>query len=300
MRKEDGDGLTVCREFRRRYPERFRLLIQPGKGKSEALNLGIAEARGELLAMTDDDVLCAPDYVAGIQSVFERYPADAAQGRIFLDCEGDMPEWMSARHSVFMSSCDYGDQVQQPFDHTLFGTNMVVRAEAARAVGGFVPELGPGSAVGFAEDTEFSIRLRDAGYRLIYAPQIVVRHQLPRRRLTRSFFRKRYFGLGRSHAYYDPPFKVPRWRWGGYVVKNWIEREAQALRLRITGRPAEALDCQCEAREQAGFFFQHCCFLLGVPRRLSRVACWSEQTPAVDFQPLKDEDPRYGRQTTRG
>ena len=274
----DDRTAEVCREFQAKFPAYFRFLVQENRGKSNALNLGIAVARGEILAMTDDDVLCAPDYIASIQSVFDRYPADAAQGRIFLDCEGGLPNWMSVGHSVFMSWCDYGDEVQQPFNHTLFGTNMVVRAEAVRAVGRFAPELGAGTVVGFAEDTEFSIRLQEAGYRFIYAPQIVVRHQLPRHRLTRSFFRKRYFRLGCSHAYYIP-LEVPLWRFGLYVVKNWIQREAQALRHRCANRPAKALDCQCEARIQAGFFWQHCCFSFGAPRRLSLVTCWPEQAP---------------------
>lgn len=289
MRKEDGDGLTVARDFQKRYPQRFRLFIQPGKGKSEALNIGISYASGELLAMTDDDVLCAPDYIASIKDVFDRYPVEAAQGRIFLDFEGPRPNWMSAKHAVFMSSCDYGDEVQQPFNHTLFGTNMVVRTEAARTVGGFVPELGAGSPVGFAEDTEFSIRLREHGYRFIYAPQIVVRHQLPRARITPSFFRKRHFDLGRSHAYYEPPFRKPRWRWGAWVLKNWIMREAEASRLRASGRLGEALDAQCEAHEQAGFFVQHLRFSLGQPRRLSPVTNWAEQFPPLDVQPLNQE-----------
>jgi GT2 family glycosyltransferase len=151
---------------------------------------------------------------------------------------------------------------------------MVVRAEAARAVGGFAPELGPGGA-GFAEDTEFSLRLLKKGYKFIYAPQILVRHQVPRQRLTRTFFRKRYFGLGRSHAYCSL-LEVPLWRFGLYVAKNWAVREAEAAYHRCAGRPAEALDCQCEARRQAGFFLQHWRFRRGIPRHLSRVTSWRE------------------------
>jgi cellulose synthase/poly-beta-1,6-N-acetylglucosamine synthase-like glycosyltransferase len=281
---KDGSR-AVCQVFQSKYPSHFRSFVQHREGKSNALNLGIAAARGEILALTDDDVICAPDYIASILDVFDTYPADAAQGRIFLDCEGGLPKWMSPALRSFMSWCDYGDEMQIPFTRCLFGTNLVVRTEAARAVGGFSPELGAGSVVGFAEDTEFSLKLRWAGYRIIYAPQVVVRHQLPRRRMTESFFRKRYFLKGRAAAYYSP-YPAPLWRFGAHVAKNWVLSDAEALRRLWRGQPtAEAVDCQCEARKQFGFFWQHFLFWCGVPRQLTRVTSWPkrecEESPEV-------------------
>jgi glycosyltransferase involved in cell wall biosynthesis len=275
MDESARDGTAdICGEFEQEFSGTFRFLVQKGKGKSNALNLGIASARGDVLAMADDDVLCAPDYIQGIQTVFAQPGVDGAQGRVLLDCDGGLPEWMSAGLIRFMSLRDYGDEVQE-WNESLSGTNMVVRAAAARQVGGYAPELGPGGT-GFAEDTEFSLRLLDAGSRFVYAPQILVRHQLPRRRLTKSFFRRRYFGLGRSHAYYAP-LDAPLWRFGLYVGKNWLTTQAKSLWQRSANRPAEALDCECGALRQAGFFWQHWQFERGVPRQLSRITSWPQE-----------------------
>lgn len=183
----DDRTVKVCQSFKAQHPNTFRLLIQNATGKSNAVNLGIAVARGEVLALTDDDVLVAPDYIAGIRKTFQEYTADAAQGRIVLECDGGLPAWTGPRQRVFMGFCDYGQEVLEWTNHTLFGTNMAVRTEAARRVGGFSPQLGAGTKVGFAEDSEFSLRLRAAGCKFIYAPDILVRHQLSRKRLTRSF-----------------------------------------------------------------------------------------------------------------
>ena len=269
--RADG-SVHVCREFEAKFPDHFRFLVQAKTGKCNAQNLGITEARGEILALTDDDVLLAPDYIESIRKVFERYSPDAVQGRVLLDCEGGIPAWMSPRQAAAMGECDHGDEVLDWNHHTLFGPNMAVRLEAARHVGGFSPELGPGTAVGFADDSEFSFRLRQAGYRFIYAPQIVARHQIARERLTPSYFRTRSFRLGRSKAYYDydPLPNVPFWRYGLYSAKYALLKEAQGLRHACAKRSAEALDCQCYAREKLGFFWQHCRFRLGQPRRLSR------------------------------
>ncbi|HVB34900.1 MAG TPA: glycosyltransferase family 2 protein [Patescibacteria group bacterium] len=281
----------VCRAFCSKHPTAMRYLVEKQVGKSNALNLGISAAKGGILAFTDDDVICADDYIPSILNVFEKTSADAAQGRVFLDFEGGEPPWISSLHRDFLSCCDYGDEIIESFTHPISGTNMVVRAEAARAVGGFAPELGPGTAGGFSDDTEFSWRLKRAGCRLIYAPQIVARHQVSRNRLTRRYLRARYFRLGRSRAYYGP-YEAPLWRFGLYVVKNWMIRDVKAVWHRRNGRLAEALDCQCQARFQAGFFWQHCLFYFGVPRRLTRVTSWPVQAAAcgeaVEQQPGVD------------
>jgi glucosyl-dolichyl phosphate glucuronosyltransferase len=269
---------SLCRELHKNFFPQFRFLIQEDRGKSRAQNRGIAAARGDILAMTDDDVLCTPDYLQGVRNVFADQKISGAQGRILLDCEGGLPRWVSAKHQAFMSLFDHGEQLM-PWTCSLSGTNMVVRTEAARDIGGFAPELGPQGA-GFCEDTEFSQRLLKAGHKFVYAPQILVRHQLPRRRLTRSFFRRRYFHLGRSDAY-RTPLEIPLWRFGLYVAKNWAAQEVEAVRHRCAGKPAEALDCQCEARLQAGFFLQHWRFHRGAPRQLSRVTSWPEETAHV-------------------
>ena len=273
----------VCREFQQRFPQHFRFLTEKKLGKSNALNTAIAEARGDILAFTDDDVLCAPDYIQGIRTVFTSYSADAAQGRVLLDCEGGWPEWLDRAYLALMADLrDCGEKVID-LDGTLFGVNMVVRAEVFQKIGGFAPELGPGG-IGMWEDTEISLRMRQAGCRMIYAPQILVRHQWPRERLTKSFLRKRFFQQGRAQAYYAR-LPVSSFRFGLYLVKECISKELAAVWHLRAGHPALALRCQCEARSQAGFFWQHWLFKRGIPRRLSasllsppRVEVRSERT----------------------
>jgi hypothetical protein len=54
------------------------------------------------------------------------------------------------------------------------------------------------------------------------------------------------------------------------VIKESLSKELQALWQRLAGRPTAALHLECEALEQAGFFWQHCLFMRGVPRAFSR------------------------------
>ena len=260
--------VEVCREFQQRFSQHFRFIEEKKLGKSNALNTAIQAAKGDVLAFTDDDVICEPNYIQGIATVFSSCSADAAQGRVLLDCEGGWPKWLDGNYLAMMADFrDYGNEVID-LDGTLCGTNMVVRREVFDKVGGFAPELGPGG-LGMWEDTEISLRIRQAGYRIIYAPEILLRHPWSRERLTKSFLRSRYFGQGRAQAYYEPlPVSLPRF--GAYVIKETILQEAMAIWHLCAGRSAAALTCQCQARSYAGLFWQHWLFRRGVPRKLSQ------------------------------
>jgi glycosyltransferase involved in cell wall biosynthesis len=259
--------VEICHDFQQRFPGHFRFVREDKVGKSYALNTAIVEAKGDVLAFTDDDVLFASDYVRSIRTVFSSSAVDAAQGRVVLDCEGGWPKWLDETYALMADYRDYGQEVV-PLKGTLCGTNMVIRKQLFEQVGGFAPELGPGG-IGVFEDTEISLRMHENGRRLIYAPQILVRHQWARDRLTKDFIRKRMFLHGRVNAFYDN-LPVSLGRFGLYVAKQIVSKEFQAAWELSMGRPAVALHRQCEAREQAGFFYQHWLFRRGVQRTFSR------------------------------
>lgn len=261
----------VCREFQQRFPQHFRFVTEKKLGKSNALNTAICAAKGDILAFTDDDVLCAQNYLQGIRTVFSSYAADAVQGRVLLDCEDGWPEWLDLTCAGMADFRDLGDKVIDLIG-SLFGVNMIVRRKVFQDIGGFARELGPGStgpgSIIAAEDTEISWRMRKAGCRLLYAPQILVQHQWPRGRLTKAFVRERFFHYGRFLAY-EQPLHVSVLRFGLYAVKTTIYEELKAIWHLCAGRPAMALRCQCGARQHLGFFWQHWLFKRGVARRFS-------------------------------
>ncbi len=266
---------AVAEEFVRRYPGVFRSLAQPKQGKSYAVNMGISAAKGEILALTDDDMRCAPGYIAGVRDVFTQFDIDGAQGRILLECEGGLPPWVHNDLAQCLGLRDYGDQVIE-WKAPLAGGNTLIRAEVARKVGGYSPKMGPGAA-GYAEDTEFAHRVRMAGCRLVYAPQATLWHCLSADRLSRKFFRHRYFGLGRSFALLQPR-TVPLWRFGLYAGRRIVLNELKALFYRCMNRPHVALRRQCEGREIAGMFYQHLQFERGAPARPASDASTSEES----------------------
>jgi glycosyltransferase involved in cell wall biosynthesis len=56
----------VVEDFCRRDPDHFRYVFEPQQGKSFALNSGIREARGDVVAFMDDDVTVEPTWLQNL------------------------------------------------------------------------------------------------------------------------------------------------------------------------------------------------------------------------------------------
>ena len=245
---------VVCETFASRFPGKLRSFVEKRVGKSNALNTGIAAALGAIVAMTDDDVLFDSGYLAGIRSVFSEYKTDAVLGRVELDFDGARPSWFDDYFAKMMSWRNYGDKVCE-FEQGITGTNFMVTAEAFRKVGGFCPDLtSTGKAA--CEDMEFHRRLRGAGCKVLFAPQVLVHHQIPSDRMTKEFFLTRSYINGCSAAFFSPlPSSIGRFAL--YAVKAVAISYLTAFGYRLAGKESQALQVRCDAIEQIGLLRQH-------------------------------------------
>jgi glycosyltransferase involved in cell wall biosynthesis len=191
----------VAQGFCDRFPGRFRYLFEKQQGKSYALNTGIKEARGDILAFMDDDVTVEPTWLRNLTATLEDREWAGSGGRIVLQWPSSLPNWISikgpySRH-VF-PGFDQGDEAKELIGPP-FGTNMAFRKEVLKKHGGFRIDLGPtaGSEIR-AEDTELGRRLIAAGERLRYEPDAIVYHPVPEHRINKKFFLKWWFDYGRA------------------------------------------------------------------------------------------------------
>jgi glycosyltransferase involved in cell wall biosynthesis len=181
----------VVAEFGRRYPGRFRYLFEPQQGKSSALNAGIREARGQILAFMDDDVVVDGKWLQNLTAVFQKQEWAGAGGRILPERAFIPPAWLALGSKYALAPLALFDLGPQPDELTEapFGTNMAFRKELFEKIGGFRTDLGPrpGSEAR-SEDTEFGDRALSAGQRLWYEPSAIVYHSLPAHRLQKRYF----------------------------------------------------------------------------------------------------------------
>jgi glycosyltransferase involved in cell wall biosynthesis len=174
----------------------LRPLSEPRPGKSRALNLAVPAARGDLFAFTDDDAVVQPQWLRAFEGAAPRHPeAIGFAGR--APALGAPPP---VGHGIV--NYEHGDEDFEikPFETPPPGVNFAFRRRAFERYGLFREDLGPGSPVQRAEDTEFVRRLWLGGERLRYVADAVVQHPVHKERLSRHFSLRWTFWVGRSNA----------------------------------------------------------------------------------------------------
>jgi GT2 family glycosyltransferase len=198
-----NDGtLKVVEDFCNRHPGRFRYIFEPRQGKSRALNTGIREARGEVLAFMDDDVTVEPTWLRNLTSLLHDSGYAGAGGRVLLESSFSPPPWLGLKEPYNLGGAlaqfDLGDSPGELLGPPC-GTSMAFRKDVLERCGGFRTDLGPcpGSEIR-GEDTDLGYRLLADGERLRYEPSAVVYHPVPESRARKSYFLKWYFDHGRT------------------------------------------------------------------------------------------------------
>jgi glycosyltransferase involved in cell wall biosynthesis len=193
----------VVKDFSRRYPGRLRYLFEPQQGKSYALNTGVREARGDVLAFVDDDVAVEPTWLQNLTAPLNSEKWAGTGGRTLLPGAFSAPEWMTMdgpdnQGDVLAALFDLGPEPCE-LNRPPYGANMAFRREVFERHGLFRTDLGPqpGNEIR-SEDTEFGRRLMAAGEKLGYEPSAVAYHPVHANRMHKSFFLKWHFDFGRA------------------------------------------------------------------------------------------------------
>ena len=186
-------------------------LREAQQGKSFALNRGLAHADGDVVALTDDDVLPSPDWLDRIVAAFRARDLSFVFGKV-APLWGVLPppELLTPRAQGIwgpLAIVDYGDQpveyVADRNDQRLpIGANLAFARHALVAVGGWRTDLGKvNNTLISGEDHEIFMRLRRHGlYAGSYDPLMTVRHYVPASRLTRRYFRRWFYWHGKTQA----------------------------------------------------------------------------------------------------
>ncbi len=186
-------------------------LRETQQGKSFALNRGLAHAKGDVIALTDDDVLPAKGWLTGIVRHFREQEVTFVFGKV-LPRWGQVPppELLTTRaHAIWgpLAIVDYGDVPtaylpENTGQRLPIGANLAFARSALLAIGGWRTDLGKvNNTLISGEDHEIFARLRRHGlYAGFYDPAVTVRHYVPASRLTRRYFRQWFYWHGKTNA----------------------------------------------------------------------------------------------------
>lgn len=169
----DGQSEDGARDIVNGYSLKFpyiKLLDNPEKYTPFALNIGIKEAKGDIIVRIDSHADYAKDYIAKCVDYLDKYQADNVGGAIkTVSSENTL---MSKSIAICMSSLfgtgnsyfRIGSEKPREVD-TVFGG--CYKKEVFKKIGLFNEKLKR------SQDMEFNMRLKRAGGKIILAPDIV-------------------------------------------------------------------------------------------------------------------------------
>lgn len=195
---------TMLREQAWQFPVPLHTLRINRPGKCAVLNEAIRVARGELVALLDDDVLLDPGWLDAVENFFVSGRYAVAQGTIRIqssDSEDALTTRLIQRYRT-IPNLEYGPEVHEV--HSLNGANMVICRTVFDQVGNFDERLGPGAS-GTSEDVELALRILRTGMKIGYMREAIVYHQLDRSRLTEAYFKWIHKRQGRSRSLFKNP-----------------------------------------------------------------------------------------------
>lgn len=216
--KTDATRQMVAKHFAN--DERVRYVSQSRPGISPARNRGVVEAKGEIVAFTDDDVVVDRHWLRAIVRAARKYPqADAISGpvlpaefetqpQLWFEEFGGFNKGFSPR--VFTKEPQPGDRFLYPYTAGSYGSgnNIAFWTESVRAMGGFDEQLGVGSPTRSGEDLDMYLRIILDGGMIVYEPAAIISHF---HRSDYDGLRKQLFnyGVGLSAVYTKWLLKQP-------------------------------------------------------------------------------------------
>jgi glucosyl-dolichyl phosphate glucuronosyltransferase len=247
----------IVQEYIQRSPGLFRYLFEPAAGKSHALNAAIREARGDILAFTDDDVTVEPTWLQNLTAELQKGEWAGAGGPVLPQRSFSLPPWLSADYPRTFAPLALFNLGPRPcaLRESPYGNNMAFRRTMFEKYGGFRTDLGPqpdSRNSRKCEDSEFGHRLLAAGERLRYEPSAKVYHAMPETRLRKQYFLTWWFDKGRSDLC---EFGIPsgvKWIIGGIPLYLFRRLIVWTLRWAIAVVPSRKFFCHTQVRWLVG------------------------------------------------
>ncbi len=152
-----------------------RRVSTAAKNISISRNLGLQEARGELVAFIDDDAEAPPEWLHELQKGFSDPLVGGVGGSVVRsDGQIDFQNGLLNRYGqvrAFNAEPGSCNDPRGEWFNTVQGTNCAFRQSALKEVGGFNEVFNY-----YHDEAEICFRLIQSGWRIVHCPRAVIRH----------------------------------------------------------------------------------------------------------------------------
>jgi GT2 family glycosyltransferase len=188
------------------YPEVISVRIRGQRNnRPQAKNQGMTYASGDIIAFIDDDSMVLPGWLDTVIDIHRDDTIGAAGGRVLrkplpYSEEESGPPRMIVKPSgrVIWEGAELVSTERVDVDH-LISCNVSFRRDALEQIGGFDPNY---TITSLREETDICIRVKKAGWRLVYEPTMAVMHYSAR---SRGYFMRQpvtQYSSGRNAVYF--------------------------------------------------------------------------------------------------
>ncbi len=204
-----------------------RVLVNTGEsGLSATRNLGISHARGEIVAIVDDDVVLYSDWAEHMVKTYLDSSVVGVTGPVFPLWENESMSWFPDEFSWMWGGtlwCDWhkGDEVRRI--RNVGAMNCSFTREGLNQAGGFYTSLGPLHGYQesdeksvwtrpnlLGEEVELSLRLMEkTGKQIVFAPKVRAYHKVYKYRFRWGWIARRAYAFG--YAKHMVESLYPRW-----------------------------------------------------------------------------------------
>ncbi len=219
----DNNSTDDTRQVAQSFGPMVRYVFEERTAFTRARSTGAENATGEILLYLDDDVLLFPGSLRRIVEIFRQHPdCGVIAGRIEARFLEQPPAWTLACQKSFNGWSLFNSETYSIIGGSFqevpsaCGPMMAIGRSAYQKAGGFPPDtigvetntgarafrklyIGPG-------DYGLCLRVREAGFKVYYTPEVGVYHVIPPIRLSVEFWRSRMIGEGHYVAIADRGF----------------------------------------------------------------------------------------------
>ena len=197
----------ICIDIAGQFPRhQWRYFNDGMPGLLTGRHRGAKEARGEILAYLDDDILLAPTWLESLKEAFHDRKVALVGGPSTPVFEIEPPSWLEGfwteveggRQCAWLSLIECGSATRPADPLYVWGLNYSIRKKTFEECGGFHPDCVPKALQRYQGDGEtgLSFKIKDLGLRCLYHPGVALKHVIPASRLTTAYFEQRAFYQG--------------------------------------------------------------------------------------------------------
>lgn len=172
--------------------------VDENPGPISRSNMGVVQASGELVAITDLDAVAEKDWIESLVDAYERHDAIAVGGPIEPDWVAGKAEYIPEEFYFLIGATYRGFDDEEREVRNTFGANMAFERDVFLKLGGIkLGGIDPSQVQG--RETEFCARMRrEYGKGVVYTPDAVVSHKIYQHRTEPRWLVRRAFWQGYS------------------------------------------------------------------------------------------------------